>query len=111
LNTTANENNIYLDDISIYSTSINPNLVSQGFLVTPNPATDAITVQFFPYPSALKAVVLYNTAGQKIAEQPAKGNVTGRYSFNIRPLANGVYYVQAIFADKKLTSKVLKLSN
>ncbi len=40
LNTTANENNIYLDDIAIKSTSINPNLVSQGFLVTPNPATD-----------------------------------------------------------------------
>ena len=108
LNTTADENNIYLDDISIYSTRINPNLVSQGFLVTPNPTTDAITVQFYPYPSTLKTIVLYNTSGQKIAEKQAKANSTGRYSFNLNNLANGVYFVQAVFADKKLIQKVVK---
>jgi hypothetical protein len=108
MNTTANENNIYLDDIAIYKTSINPNLVSQGFLVTPNPATNVITVQFYPYPVSLKKIVLYNTAGQKIAEQPAKWNGSGRFSFNISHLANGIYFVQAIFGDKQLTRKVIK---
>jgi hypothetical protein len=108
MNTTANENNIYLDDITIYSTSINLNLVSQAFLVTPNPATDLITVQFYPYPHSLKKIVLYNSLGQKIAEQPAKGNGSGRYSFNISKLANGVYFVQAIFVDKQFTTKVIK---
>lgn len=109
VNTTANENNIYLDDITIKSTSINPNVVSQGFLVTPNPATHIITVQFYPYPSNLKSIVLYNTSGQKIAEQPAKANGSGRYNFNISPFAKGVYFVQAVFADRKLTRKVIKL--
>jgi hypothetical protein len=108
LNTTANENNIYLDDIIIYSTSINPNLVSRGFLVTPNPTIDAITVQFYPYPYTLKAIVLYNTSGQKIAEQSAKANSTGRYTFSMNSFANGVYFVQAVFTDKKLIQKVIK---
>ena len=86
-------------------------VISNGFLITPNPATVAITVQFYPYPSNLKTIVLYNTSGQKIDEQPARGNGTTRYNFNISTLPNGVYFVQAIFADKKLVSKVIKQSN
>ncbi len=65
----------------------------------------SLNVQFYPYPSNLKAIVLYNTSGQKIAEQPAKGNGTGRYSFNISPFARGVYFIQAIFTDKKAYKK------
>ena len=106
MNTTENENNIYLDDISIYSKSINPNLISKGFMVTPNPAAGVVTIQFYPFPLTLKAILLYNSAGQKIAEQAANG--TSRYTFNLSHFASGVYFVQAVFSDKKLMQKVIK---
>ena len=106
MNTTNNENNIYLDDIRVYNKNVNPNLLSKGFMVTPNPATNAITVQFYPVPLTLKAIFLYNSAGQKIAEQVATG--TGNYTFNISRFASGVYFIQAIFSDKKITQKVIK---
>ncbi|OQP61709.1 hypothetical protein A3860_31075 [Niastella vici] len=86
----------------------NPNLISKGFMVTPNPATDAITVQFYPYPLTLKAIILYNSAGQKIGEQVARENGTGQYTFNMSRFAPGVYFVQAICSDKKLMQKVIK---
>ena len=84
-----------------------PNLLAKGFMVTPNPATDAITIQFYPYPSTLKVIVLYNSSGQKVAEQVAM-NGTGSYTFNMSRFASGVYVVQAICSDKKLTQRVMK---
>jgi hypothetical protein len=47
-NTTGYENNIYLDDVSLRTVTINPNLKRTGFLVTPNPTSGQLTVQFFP---------------------------------------------------------------
>lgn len=83
-----------------------PNLLSKGFMVTPNPATNAVTFQFYPVPATLKAITLYNSAGQKIAEQVATG--AGSYSFNVARFASGVYFVQAVFTDKKIMQKVIK---
>jgi len=108
MNTTENQNNIYLDDISIYAKNVNPNLLSKGFIVTPNPATDAVTIQFYPNPLTLKAIFLYNSAGQKIAEQVANGSGTTTYTFNMSHFASGVYFVQAVCSDKKLIQKVIK---
>ncbi len=108
MNTTNNENNIYLDDISVYNKNINPTLLSKGFMVTPNPASGVITVQFYPPPLTLRSIILYNSAGQKIAEQVARDNGTSSYTFNINRFASGVYVVQAIFPDKKITRKVIK---
>jgi len=108
MNTTENENNIYLDDINIYSTNVNPNLLSKGFMVTPNPATDAVNIQFYPAPLTLKTIILYNSAGQKIAEQAAKGNGASSYTFSMRRFASGAYFIQIICSDKKFTQQVIK---
>ena len=108
LNTTQNENNIYLDDITVYSSGVNPNLASRGFLVTPNPVSDIISVQFYPHPSNLKAIFLFNSLGQKVGGQVVKGSRASNYSFDMSHLASGVYFVQAIFTDKKLSQKVIK---
>lgn len=108
MNTTQNENNIYLDDITIYSAGVNPNLASKGFLVTPNPASDIISLQFYPYPSTLKAINLYNSLGQKVGGQATEGNRASSYRFDMSHLASGVYFVQAVFTDKKLIQKVIK---
>ena len=108
-NTNGYENNIYLDDINLRKVVINPNLKAQGFLVTPNPARNAIAVQFYPQPSNLKSVQLFNTLGQKMAEIVANGQASNYYSFNINQFASGMYIVRAIFSDKVLVKKIIKL--
>ena len=50
LNSSGFENNIYLDDINVYKVAINPNLRARGVLITPNPTSGALTVQFYPIP-------------------------------------------------------------
>jgi hypothetical protein len=108
LNTAQNENNIYLDDINVHSIAINPNLRAKGFLVTPNPTTGTIAVQLYPTPATLKGIFVYNSSGQKVAEQLVNGGFTTYYSFNLDHFANGVYIVQVMFSDKTYVQKVIK---
>jgi Pregnancy-associated plasma protein-A/Secretion system C-terminal sorting domain len=108
-NTNGFENNIYLDDINVRTLIINPNLKAAGFLVTPNPATDNLLVQFYPNPAKLRAIQLYNLAGQKIAERNIAAGQTGTaYNFDIRRYPHGVYVLRAVFTDKVLTKKIVK---
>lgn len=55
-NITENKNNIYLDDVNVLTLTINPNLKAARFLVTPNPATSNIQVQFYPNPFGLRGI-------------------------------------------------------
>ena len=107
-NTSGHENNIYLDDINLRTVSINPNLKRQGFLVTPNPTKGIIAVQFYPQPTNLKSIQIFNLSGQKITELKAAGGANNYYSFNISQQAKGTYIVRAIFSDKVLIKKIIK---
>lgn len=108
-NTTGNENNVYLDDINIRTQIINPNLKAAGFLITPNPTRNIITVQFYPNPTNLKSIQVYNLLGQKIAETDIgsdAGNVA--YYFDVRSYPAGIYFVRVVFANKVLIKKIIK---
>ncbi len=109
-NTNGYENNIYLDDINMRTVTINPNLKREGFLVTPNPTSGAVTVQFYPQPANLRALQVYTITGQKIYEMNiATGQANNYYRFNISRYASGTYIVRAVFTDKVITKKIMKL--
>lgn len=108
-NTNGNENNIYLDDINVRTVTINPNLKAQGILVTPNPTRGIVTVQFFPPPTNLRAIQIYNMNGQKVAEVLANGPANNLYNLNISNQAAGTYVVRALFSDRVVTRKIIKL--
>ncbi|WP_439581448.1 M43 family zinc metalloprotease [Dyadobacter bucti] len=108
-NTNGNENDIFLDDINIRTVTINPNLKEAGFLVTPNPTSGMISVQFYPHPDGLKSVSVYNVRGQKVAEKVTGGEVgTNVYDFDLTYHAAGLYIIKAEFADRVLTKKIVK---
>jgi hypothetical protein len=109
-NTTGFENNVYLDDINLRTVVVNPNLKASGFLVTPNPTTGTIAVQFYPQPSNLKAIQLFNDIGQKIAEvNIVVGQANSRYNFDLSRYPRGMYTVRTVFTDAVVTKKVIKL--
>jgi hypothetical protein len=108
-NTTENENNIYLDDVNLRTVSINPNLKAKGFLITPNPVQSAVFVQFYPQPVNLQAVQIYSITGQKLQELNTTGQPNNYYSFNMSSYASGTYIVRAVFTDKVLIKKIVKL--
>jgi hypothetical protein len=108
-NTNGYENNIYLDDVNVRTVVINPNLKSQGFLVTPNPTSGMIAVQFYPQPINLQAIQVYNLAGQKLLQTTISGGQANNYySLNISSYAAGTYVVRAIFTDRVIIRKIVK---
>lgn len=108
-NTTGFENNIFLDDINLRTVVVNPNLKTQGFLVTPNPTSGAIAVQFYPQPTNLKGIQFFNDIGQKIAEITTAGGANTYYNFDLSRYAKGMYTVRAVFTDRVITKKIIKL--
>lgn len=108
-NTSGHENSIYLDDIKVRTVIINPNLKSQGILVTPNPSSGVIAVQFYPPPANLKAIQVYSVTGQKAAEVLVSGAAANYYSLNISSFASGTYIVRVVFTDRVVTKKIIKL--
>lgn len=102
------ENNIYLDDINLRRVTVNPNLIREGFLVTPNPTRGNLLVQFYPQPSNLKAIQVYSIIGQKMVEIKVTNIETTAYNIDISHSAAGVYIVRAVFSDKVLTKKIIK---
>jgi hypothetical protein len=106
--TNGYENNIYLDDVNVRTVVVNPNLKSQGFLVTPNPTSGMIAVQFYPQPLNLKAIQVYNMTGQRLSEVLTSGQANNYYSLNISSYAAGTYIVRAVFTDRVITRKIIK---
>lgn len=109
-NTTGFENNLYLDDVHLRTVLVNPNLKAQGLLVTPNPVRGNMVVQFYPEPSDLQSIQVYNSAGQKVNEIVIGVNGAGTYySFNMSSYPKGMYMVRIVFRDRVTTKKLIKL--
>jgi len=109
LNTNEAVNNIYLDDINIYSKQVNPNLKNKGFLITPSPTTGVVNVDFYPGPTNLQGIAIYSLSGAQVAKTQVGNGVAGNhYRFDLGGLAAGIYVVKVVFADRVVTQKILK---
>src|SRR4030095_12812374 len=108
-NTTGDENNIYLDDINLRTVKVNSNLKEQGFMVTPNPTTGDIQVQFYPLPDKLSGIEIFSADGQRIIEtKVATGQANNLYSYDLSRYSPGIYFVKATFTDRIVVRKIIK---
>ncbi|MFT3933757.1 MAG: M43 family zinc metalloprotease [Chitinophagaceae bacterium] len=106
-NTTGYENNVYLDDINLRSVTVNPNLKTKGFLVTPNPTSGVVTVQFYPQPTNVRGIAIFNMAGQKVAETIPNGQ-SNYYSLDISRYSAGAYMVRVVMGNDVMVKKIIK---
>jgi hypothetical protein len=107
-NTNQHQNNIYLDDISVYSISISANVKTKGFMITPNPTSGRVAVQFYPNPAVVKGINIFSSTGQKVASHVVNGASSGTYGFDLSKMASGVYIVQVVLGDGVITQKIIK---
>ncbi|HEY6081910.1 MAG TPA: M43 family zinc metalloprotease [Chitinophagaceae bacterium] len=108
-NINNNENDIYIDDISVVTKEINPYLKKEKVLVVPNPASNEVTILFLEVAPDLKAVEIFNSIGQRVAWQPAAAIMNNRLQFNLANLSNGVYFVKILYQNRSLTREIIKL--
>lgn len=106
-NTTGFENNVYLDDVNVKTYSVNKNLKSKGYLVTPNPTSGTVVVQFYPQPTDIKGIQVFNLSGQKVAEITS-GVQSNIYYMDISRHASGIYIVRIVRNGAIQTAKIVK---
>jgi subtilisin family serine protease len=103
-----NSNDIYLDNVRIYSKF---NLLQEkGFLIYPNPFKDNINIQYYSQPNNLQSIVIYNTIGQRVKTISYNGNASSNETINLSNLPSGLYVIQLIYSDKKVVEKMMKLN-
>lgn len=104
------ENNIYLDDINLYTKETNPILKKEKVLVVPNPTTGTLTIQFLGNPPNLKAVSIYNVSGQLISQKSGSAvDGNNRITFDLSSVSDGIYFVKISYSDHQIVKKIIKL--
>jgi hypothetical protein len=102
-NTTNYENNIYIDDINIYSKDVNPNLKRKGIMATPNPFRNIVYLQQYPSPLNMEYVNIYDHMGRLVWQKRVafgnNGPVFGPNNLliDLSHLSSGVYTIQVVY--------------
>ncbi|MCC6290360.1 MAG: T9SS type A sorting domain-containing protein [Chitinophagaceae bacterium] len=103
-----NQSNIYIDDVNVFTVTVNPNLKAKGFMVTPNPTTGIVYVQFYPAPEKLQAVQVYTVTGQLIRNINTSGGALNLYTIDLAAQPSGMYIVRAVFKDRVEVRKIIR---
>ncbi len=102
-------NNIYLDNVRLYSKTLPAGLLEKGYSIYPNPFKQQLVVHHAAAPSTLKNIVLYNATGKRIAMYTYNGAAPQIATITTAHLIAGVYSVQLIYSGKTVTEKLIKL--
>jgi hypothetical protein len=108
-NTTGHENSVFLDDIQLRTIAINPNLKRKGFMITPNPATNYVEIQFYPGPTDPVQISVYNSSGQLISATRGSGGGMTYHRIDMAGWPSGIYFIQVKRKDSITTNKIIKL--
>ncbi len=109
LNTSNNGNNVYIDNVNLYSKNLSATLKTNGFVIAPNPVKDVVVLQHYLAPTNLRGVGFYNAAGQRLMYQSFNGNADSFLPFNISRFAAGIYSVKVEYTNKTVTQRIIKL--
>ncbi len=103
-------NNVYLDDVKIYSVQVPTPLKEKGLTISPNPTTDRINIRHYPQATGLQGVAVYSSTGQLVfKEQYNGGQAPNLIAVNLGNQATGIYIVRLVYNDRVVTRKILKM--
>jgi hypothetical protein len=108
-NTSNGDNNIFIDDVEIFTKILPAKLKDNGFLVSPNPFREQFLLQFYPTANDLRSIDIYNSLGQKVyAQQFSTGSASSAFNVDLSRQAAGIYTVRIQFSDRVELQRVVK---
>lgn len=104
------QNNMWIDNINIYSQKEPQRLTEEGYLIYPNPFTGTFLVQHATAEQAisLQAMQVYNAAGQLVWSKQYNGNAERQVTVNLNHVAKGVYVLKMIYTNRTMVERVVK---
>lgn len=100
-------NNLYVDDIKIYTKTLPLQLKQNGYVIYPNPTKNALFVDFLKIPTTLKAFRIINALGKTVYLSTVN-NPSVNNKINLFNLPGGIYSLQLIHQNKVETQKFVK---
>jgi hypothetical protein len=107
-NTSNKGNNIFLDNINLYSVTLPAKLKQNGYLISPNPFDGLFSVRHYLRPVDLQGIQVLNAAGQKVFVMNFSGNAQSNIPINLTRYAAGVYMIKLIYTNKVITERIVK---
>jgi hypothetical protein len=107
-NTSSKGNNIYLDNINMYSVTLPAKLKQNGYLISPNPFDGWISVRHYLRPVDLRGIEILNAAGQKMWEMNFSGNASSNIQINLSGFSAGMYMMKLVYTNKVITERIVK---
>ncbi len=102
------QNDIYIDNINVFSKTLPQRLKDQGYLIYPNPFSNSFLIHHYTAPVNLQQVQVYNSVGELVWEKRFAGNATTEIMINLNKLAKGVYILKMTYLNKKVVEKIVK---
>ncbi|RFM28014.1 T9SS-dependent choice-of-anchor J family protein [Deminuibacter soli] len=107
-NVSNGRNNIYIDSVQIYTKSLPAKLKEQGYLIYPNPFQTWFAVQHLKAPTNLQGIEVFDAAGRRIYSSRYSSNAPSYITVNLGNVPHGMYFVQLVYLDHKVTERVLR---
>lgn len=102
-------NNIFIDNVHVYTRTLPVRLKNTGVLISPNPFRDKFLVQLYQPLTDLKGYAIYNSFGQMVQNHSfSPGTSQSYFEISLSNVAAGVYFVRFIFSNGNVTQKIIK---
>ncbi len=108
-NTTNSGNNVFIDNVNLYSKSLSPNLKNNGFILAPNPVSSILTIQHYLAPTSLRGIGVYNSVGQRMIYMSYSGNADSYIPIDMSRFAAGIYTIKLVYTNKTIAQRIIKL--
>jgi len=107
-NTENNENNIYVDNVNVYTKTMSTHLKTYGLQLAPNPVKNVLTIRHLNAPTNLRGIGFYNAIGERVMYTSYNGMADSYIPIDISRLAAGVYMVKLEYTDHTSVERIIK---
>jgi hypothetical protein len=102
------QNDLYIDNINVYTKIVPPLVKSQGYLIYPSPFRNTILIRNYRVPTTLQSIAVYNSIGQLVWKDQLDGRGITEMTVNLSSLPAGIYTVKMVYTEKTIIDRIVK---
>ena len=102
------QNNLYIDNVNVYTKTLPQRLKSQGYLIYPSPFRNSFIIRNYQVPITLQSIAIYNAVGQLIWTKNLNGTGYTEMPVDLSNQAPGIYIVKLKYTDKTVVERIVK---
>ncbi len=102
------QNNLYVDNVNVYTKILPKRLKDQGYLLYPNPFRNSFIIRNYQVPVTFQSVNIYNSVGQLIYTKNFNGTGYTEMPVDMSSFAAGMYIVKLKYTDKTVVERMIK---